>query len=69
MGHKFIANSRKEVFSVESSKVNFNQVCNSAIEIFFVGGRMGAGCILSKSCYGKPRKIHKKTSATVYLFN
>ena len=52
-----------------SLRTNFNQVRISAIEIFFAGGRMGAGGILSKSCSGKLRKIHRKTSATESLFN
>ena len=43
---------------MESSSDNFNQVHNSAIEIFFAGGRMGAGGILSKGCSGNFTEKH-----------
>ena len=49
-------------FSREILRTDFNQVHNSAIDIFFVGSRMGAGGILSRSC-------SQKTSATESLFN
>ena len=55
---KFITKLRKEIFSMESSRANFNQFHNSATEIFFAGGRMGAGGILSKGCSGKFAEKH-----------
>ena len=43
---------------MECSKANFNQVHNSAKEIFFAGSRMGAGDIPSKGCFGKFTEKH-----------
>ena len=63
-----ITKSVEEEFSRESSRANFNQVHNSATDIFFTGDRMREGGILSKSCSGKLCKIHRKTSATESIF-
>ena len=54
---------------MEILRANFSQARISTIEIFFLGGRIRAEGIPSKSCSGKLRKIHRKASATESLFN
>ena len=68
-GDKLITKSCKEVFSMESSRANFNEVRNSALRDFLCDWRMGAAGILSKSCPRKICKVYRKTSATEALFN
>ena len=59
-GDKLITKSCKEVFSMESSRANFNQVRNSALRDFLCDWRMGAAGILSKVVQEKFAKFTEK---------